>query len=105
MAKTKNPDIANIGMVTGAVWANVVGDTTKELIITGEWMSPRIFSYNGDHFVEVKSNLNKLYGLWQTVTASDVNGDGKLDLIFGNIGENFYLRPDSGSGKIMDQRF
>jgi len=95
IAKTKNPDIANIGMVTGAVWANVVGDTAKELIITGEWMAPRIFSYNGDHFVEVKSNLNKLFGLWQTVTASDVNGDGKMDLIFGNIGENFYLRPDS----------
>lgn len=95
IAKAKNPDIANIGMVTGAVWANVVGDTAKELIITGEWMAPRIFSYNGDHFVEVKSNLNKLFGLWQTVTAADVNGDGKLDLIFGNIGENFYLRPDS----------
>ena len=97
IAKTKNPDIANIGMVTGAVWANVVGDTSKELIITGEWMAPRIFSYNGDHFVEVKSNLNKLFGLWQTVTASDVNGDGKLDLILGNIGENFYLRPDSAN--------
>lgn len=95
IAKTKNPDIANIGMVTGAVWADVTGDSSKELIITGEWMAPRIFSYNGDHFVEIKSNLNKLFGLWQTVTAADVNGDGKMDLIFGNIGENFYLRPDS----------
>ncbi len=97
IAKTKNPDIANIGMITGAVWANVTGDSTKELVITGEWMAPKIFSYNGDHFVEVKSNLNNLNGLWQTVTAADVNGDGKMDLIFGNIGENFYLRPDSAN--------
>ncbi|MEO8821582.1 MAG: VCBS repeat-containing protein [Ginsengibacter sp.] len=95
IAKTKNQDIANIGMVTGAVWADVTGDSSKELIITGEWMAPRIFSYKGDHFVEIKSNLNKLFGLWQTVTAADVNGDGKMDLIFGNIGENFYLNPDS----------
>ncbi len=95
IAKSKNPDIANIGMVTGAVWANVTGDSSKELIITGEWMAPRIFSYKGDHFVEVKSNLNKLFGLWQTVKAADVNGDGKMDLILGNIGENFYLKPDS----------
>ena len=97
IAKTKNPDIASIGMVTGAVWADVIGDSSKELIITGEWMAPHIFSYNGGHFVEIKSNLNKLSGLWQTMIAADVNGDGKMDLIFGNIGENFYLRPDSAN--------
>ena len=97
IAKTKNPDIASIGMVTGAVWADVTDDSTKELVITGEWMAPRIFSFKGDHFVEIKSNLNKVFGLWQTVTAADVNSDGKTDLIFGNIGENFYLRPDSAN--------
>jgi hypothetical protein len=94
IAKAKNPDIANIGMVTGAVWADVTGDSNKELIISGEWMSPKIFSYNGDHFVELKTNLQKMDGLWKTVVAADVNKDGKTDLIFGNIGENFYLQPD-----------
>ena len=94
MAKTKNADIANIGMVTGAVWADVAGDANKELIITGEWMAPRIFSYNGDHFTEVKSNLGELYGWWQTVVAADVNNDGKTDLVLGNVGDNFYLHPD-----------
>ena len=24
------------------------------MIIAGEWMAPKIFSYNGDHFIEVK---------------------------------------------------
>ena len=94
MAKTKNPDISNIGMVTGAVWADVTGDTSKELIVVGEWMNPKIFSFNKDHFEEIKTNLTDLQGWWQSVAVADLNGDGKEDLILGNIGENFYLHPN-----------
>jgi hypothetical protein len=95
IAKTKNPDIANIGMICNAVWADVAGDAQKELIIVGEWMTPRIFSYNGNQFKEIKTNLDQMYGWWQTVAVADINGDGKQDLILGNMGENFYLQPDS----------
>ena len=94
IAKTKNPDIANIGMVCNAIWADLAGDAQKELVIVGEWMAPRIFSYNAGKFDEIKTNLSQLSGWWQSVTATDVNGDGKLDLILGNMGENFYLQPD-----------
>jgi hypothetical protein len=96
VAATMNPDISRAGMVTGAVWADVNGDNKKELIITGEWMATRIFSFNGNKFEEQKNtNLNGLYGWWQTIAAGDLNNDGKEDLILGNIGENFYLKPDS----------
>ena len=95
VAATINPDIAHIGMVTGAVWANVTSATEKDLVIAGEWMSPRIFTYNKNHFDEVKTNLSGLFGWWESVAAADVDGDGKTDLILGNIGENFYLKPDS----------
>jgi len=90
-------DLSKAGMITGAAWADVTGDGKKELILTGEWMSTRIFSYNKSQkkFEELKNTgLENLYGWWQTVAATDINGDGKTDLVLGNIGENFYLRPD-----------
>jgi hypothetical protein len=95
IAPAKNPDIAHIGMVTSAAWADLDGNKQHELIIAGDWMTPRIFRFTGDHFAEIKTNLDQLSGWWQTVAVADLDGDGRPDLVLGNIGENFYLRPDS----------
>jgi hypothetical protein len=94
IAAKNNADIASIGMVTCAVWADLTGDTAKELVIAGDWLAPRIFSWQGDRFKEIPSNLSRFSGWWNCVAAADLDGDGKQDLILGNLGENFYLRPD-----------
>jgi hypothetical protein len=95
IAPVKNPDIAGLGMVTAAAWTAPAGNQSAELIVTGEWMAPHIYSWDKDHFVEKKTNLDGLYGWWESLAVQDCNGDGLPDLVLGNIGENFYLRPDS----------
>lgn len=85
--------ISAAGNVTGAAWADMDGDQKQELIITGEWMNTRIFKFDGSRFVEWETNLSGYAGWWQTVAVADVNGDGRQDLVLGNLGENFYLKP------------
>ena len=92
-----NPAIAHIGMVTDALWLHVTGDKQKELIIVGEWMTLRMFSLQNGKFEEMKTNLDNLFGWWQTVVAGDMDGDGDNDLVLGNYGENFYLKPDENN--------
>ena len=87
------PNIGNIGMVSNALWADVWGDKQKELIIVGDWIHPMVFTYKNNHFEEVTTNLNNLFGWWKTVAVVDVDNDGDMDLVLGNIGDNFYLHP------------
>ena len=94
MPADKCKGITDAGMVTGAVWADIDGDKNNELIIAGEWMNPKIFKYSNNSFTELKTNLTDKMGWWQTVAVADLNGDGREDLVLGNLGENFYLKPD-----------
>ena len=82
-------------MVTSAGWADVDGDRRPDLVVAGEWMSPQIYAFGATILKRIRTNLDNLYGWWQSVTTADFNGDGKTDLVLGNIGQNAYLRPDS----------
>jgi len=84
------PGIAQVGMVTSATLAELAGDDTPELVVTGEWMAPRVFSRSEGKWAEITEwiGLSDAQGWYNCVVAHDQDGDGEDDLLLGNIGLN-----------------
>ncbi|WP_420320528.1 VCBS repeat-containing protein [Flagellimonas sp.] len=77
---------SNVGMVTDALWHDFDADGTKDLIVIGEWMSPKFFKNTNGTFSE--ANPMDLNGLWQTIEPFDIDQDGDDDYLLGNWGKN-----------------
>lgn len=87
-------ELKNIGMITDAAWYDLNGDKKNELILVGEFMPITIFEVSNGQFKEVTETYfeKKYSGLWNKILVEDFNGDGKGDLIVGNLGLNSQLK-------------
>ena len=100
------PGLKNAGLVTDAVWQDFDGDGDIDLIIVGEWMKIRFFENNSGIFTEVSDKLGfqNTTGWWYSIHATDVDQDGDIDFIAGNLGLNYRYREDQ-SFEIFSKDF
>ncbi|MGN6166540.1 MAG: VCBS repeat-containing protein, partial [Flavisolibacter sp.] len=83
-------ELSHAGMVTQAVWFDIDKDGDKDLIISCEWGGITAFINNKGSFV--KKVLTDKRGWWNFVLPVDIDNDGDVDLIAGNLGLNSRLK-------------
>jgi len=84
----QNQPFQNVGMITDAIWEDYNLDGFIDLILVGEWMTPKFFKNTNGNFVEENIIKSTLTGLWQQITPFDIDKDGDIDYLLGNWGKN-----------------
>jgi len=80
-----------VGMVSDSEWADFNNDGLLDLVIVGDWMPITILINQGNSsFLNETENFGLYHtsGMWNTVKVTDLDADGKTDLLVGNAGLN-----------------
>jgi len=75
---------SDLGLVTGARWADMDGDGRQDLVVASEWSNLKIVPGSGERTVEIPGSS----GLWNTLALADLDNDGRPDILAGNLGLN-----------------
>ncbi len=88
------PTLQSLGNIHDAAWLDLEGDGQQELLVVGEWLSPKLFAMQNNRMVDVSTQYfaEELNGWWNTIKVADFNKDGKPDFIIGNHGTNSQIK-------------
>ena len=84
----------NQGMVTDATWVDIDNDGWMDLFVCGDWSDIKFYKNTQGNLMEDNKNyfIDKK-GWWFSIKSADINNDGLMDLIAGNIGLNIKFKP------------
>jgi hypothetical protein len=87
---TKKAGLEGIGPVTSAAWGDVDNDGKLDLVVGRLRATNRLYLNRGERFEDAseKSGLTQKVFNTQAVALADLNGDGVLDLVFSNEGQD-----------------
>lgn len=98
------PSMVRGGMITDAAWIDLDNDAYPDLVTVGEFMAVHVFiNRKGTMLEDATSSYfhSPEAGLWNRLAAADLDHDGDIDLIAGNIGLNSQFKVNTNEPLTM----